>query len=666
MATHEEKIELLRKYAGKMATVPIHIKGQIPYKENDAALIDVVASKMFMPSFEYSTIIGFCDTTLAQNGKNGYIFTDTKVYYLDLFEKPEKCEALRYDEIKSVDDRINFYGLRTDRQNIQFNLYDGSRVIWSAYGFEIPLLVEFFNELLQMQNGSIQKATVEEGSQATSSFGTIAGGLGIGSYDTVNKLYEEERFNARQGHGFAAERANHLYDTLTGHKTSIIGDNNAKNGADRIVDGIEIQSKYCATGSRCIQECFEDGGKGSFRYYTKQGKPMQIEVPSDKYEAAVQAMEEKIRRGQVKGVTDPNEAKNIIRKGHFTYQQARNIAKAGTVESIAYDAVNGAITTVSTFGVTAMITFATSIWNGEDFEVALKAATYNGIKVGGTAFITSVVASQLSKAGLNSALIGSSEAIVQIMGPKASAMLINAFRSGSSQIYGAAAMKSAAKLLRGNVITSGVTVAVLSSFDVVNIFRGRISGKQLFKNIANTTATVAGGATGWIGGAAGGAAIGSVIPIVGTAIGGIVGGLIGSIGAGAVTGKVTNAVLDNFIEDDADEMVRILEKEFTELAKDYLLNQNEAEKITDDLQVRLDGKELKNMFASSDRREYAKNILEPLIEKEVSKRKKILMPTGDQMNNSIREILEEISDAQEAKMNQFNKDMGGIEWGSEI
>lgn len=56
------------------------------------------------------------------------------------------------------------------------------------------------------------------------------------------------------------------------------------------------------------------------------GKPMQIEVPSDKFDAAVQAMEEKIREGKIPGVTDPNEAKNIVRKGHFTYQQAKNIA----------------------------------------------------------------------------------------------------------------------------------------------------------------------------------------------------------------------------------------------------------------------------------------------------------------------------------------------------
>ena len=44
-------------------------------------------------------------------------------------------------------------------------------------------------------------------------------------------------------------------------------------------------------------------------------------------------------------------------------------------------------------------------------------------------------------------------------------MLVNAFRSGTN-IYGAAAMKSAAKLLRSNVITGVVTFAVLSVGDV--------------------------------------------------------------------------------------------------------------------------------------------------------------------------------------------------------
>ena len=355
-------------------------------------------------------------------------------------------------------------------------------------------------------------------------------------------------------------------------------------------------------------------------------------------------MEEKIRRGQVDGVTDPAEAKKIVRKGHFTYKQAQNIAKAGTVESLTYDAVNGIITASSAFGVTAIITFASSIWNGEEFDSALKIATYSGLKVGGTAFVTSVVASQLSKAGLNSALVGSSEAVVALMGPKASAMLINAFRSGSN-IYGAAAMKSAAKLLRGNAITAGVTVVVMSSFDVANIFRHRISGKQLFKNLANTTSTVAGGTGGWMAGAAIGSAI---LPGAGT----VIGGIIGSVGAGAVAGKASEKILGTFIEDDAKEMVRIIEGVFTEMVSEYLLNQKEAEKSVDKLSNKLTGKILKDMFASEDRKLFAENLLTPIIENEVAKRRQIQLPTEKYMLTSLRIVLEDIA----TETNSFNEE----------
>lgn len=88
----------------------------------------------------------------------------------------------------------------------------------------------------------------EHENQSKSCTGVKSGGNAIGRYGTVNKLYEEEKFHARQGHGFAAERANNLFDQITGHDAKIVGDDNIKNGADRIVDGIEIQSKYCATG----------------------------------------------------------------------------------------------------------------------------------------------------------------------------------------------------------------------------------------------------------------------------------------------------------------------------------------------------------------------------------------------------------------------------------
>lgn len=483
--------------------------------------------------------------------------------------------------------------------------------------------------------------------------GSNTAGIIYGNVSNASTIYGMDKFNTPRGHGFAAEQANHLYDKINNGdffgrgKVNLVGDDIdpntgriVKNGADRVVNGVNIQTKYCSSGSKCISECFENG---KLRYINADGTPMQIEVPSDKYEAAVQAMENRIKNGEVPGVSDPSKAKEIVRKGHFTYEQAKNIARFGTVESITFDAVNGAIIASSAMGISTVLTFATSIWNGEDFDIAIKNAAYSGLKVGGTTFATSVLASQLSKAGLNSALVGSSEAIVSIMGPKASAMLVNAFRSGGN-IYGAAAMKSAAKMLRGNAITGAVSVVVLSSFDVANIFRGRISGSQLFKNVANTASTVAGGTAGWVGGATAGAAIGSAIPIVGTAIGGVVGGILGSFAGGAAAGKVSGAVLDEFIEDDANKMVNIVEKVFKQLAEDYLLNKKEAENIIDRLKDRLTGKLLKDMFASKNRELFAKRILEPLVEEEAKKRKVIKVPSNIEMSKGLRVVLEELSD----------------------
>ena len=622
---HEEKIEIMRKYLGKIANgFSYHMGGDIPSKKIDNAL------KSFASGMDRTTIIGFFDTTVMGSGKNGYIFTDDKIYYLDTLEKPRK---LWYDDIKEM--RISNLHKKDCDRTLEITQYNGETVVISSTFLNKYPLKDFL-EIMKDYDSIATKTRQAVEYEKKDNVGVESSGLGVGTFQTVNNQYEEEKFHARQGHGFAAERANTLYDKLTGHDAKIVGDDNAKNGADRLVDGVFIQSKYCATGSRCINECFEEGGKGTFRYMI-DGKPMQIEVPSDKYDDALKAMEEKIRNGQIEGITDPEEAKNIVRKGHFTYTQAKNIAKAGTVESLTYDGINGAIIATSVFGVTAIITLATSMWNGENFEDALKIATYSGLKVGGTAFVTSILAAQLSKVGLNSALVGSSEAIVSIMGPKASAILINAFRTGAKPIYGAAAMKSAAKLLRGNAITAGVTFVVLSSVDVANIFRGRISGEQLFKNMAGTAATVGGGTGGWIAGAAAGSAI---LPEVGTVIGGIVGSIVG----GSAAGKATNAVVGAFIEDDADEMVKIIQDVFIDMASEYLLSNKEAEKSVDKLQDILDGKMLKNMFASDDRRQFARDMLIPIIEKEVSKREIIREPSTEQMINCVKAVLEEIND----------------------
>jgi hypothetical protein len=353
-------------------------------------------------------------------------------------------------------------------------------------------------------------------------------GIAAGIIENANTYADNVILNAERGHGFAAEKANHLKDSLAGKSAKIVGGDNAKNGADRLVDGVNIQTKYCSSGSKCIQECFEDG---RFRYFNADGSPMQIEVPFDHYEAAVQAMESRIKRGEVPGISDPAKASEIVRKGGFTYQQARNIAKFGTIESVTYDAVNGVRIAGTAMGLTAAIAFAHSVWQGEDMDVALEQACWSGLKVGGATWVSSILMAQIGRTGVEQSLRPATDFMVKQMGPKAAAWVANGLRGGSKAIHGAAAMSNASKLLRGNLVTGVVTTAVLSSVDVARLINGRISGQQLAKNVTTTAAGVAGGA----GGYAIGAGIGTMLlPGVGTIVGGLVGGFL----AGSATSEV--------------------------------------------------------------------------------------------------------------------------------
>ena len=573
-----------------------------------------------------------------------------KLYCINVNENSEAEEVFKWkkkyyfeeDRIE-LDEKYIILFIQTELEKYEkWNIaYDGSEqefIETVDEGLDVKQILKEAKEELKNNSRKTDRIRAKrEGIYAADSAGIIHGNI-----SNASTIYNYDKLATPRGHGFAAEQANHLVDKVLnadvfGDKVKLVGDDNAKDGADRMVSGTSIQTKYCSTGSKCISECFNNG---EFRYFDSFGKPMKIEVPCDQniYDGAVKAMEERIKNGQVPGVTDPKEAKNIVKKGHFTYAQARNIAKAGTVESIIYDSATGLVTATQTFGISTAISFATAIWNGEDMEIALKSAVHTGLKVGGTTFVVGVLSSQLAKAGLNSIMVSGSEALVRAMGPKASALMANALRSGSN-IYGAAAMKSAAKMLRGNAITAGVTVAVLSTVDIVNIFSGKISGKQLFKNLTNTAATVAAGTAGWTAGAA----IGSVVPVVGT----FIGGLVGSAIAGAAASKATGAIMDNFIEDDADEMVEIIQNVFVDLCSEYLLTENEAEEITDILSGKITGSTLKEMFASSDRIAFARAMIENDVEEITAIRKRILMPTEEQLQKTMIEVLETIYDESE-------------------
>lgn len=467
--------------------------------------------------------------------------------------------------------------------------------------------------------------------------GIETSGLTFGNVSNASTLYGESKFGASRGHGFAAERANHQHDYIRGKSVQLVGDDNLKNGADRVVDGQPIQTKYCSSASKSISEAFENK---QFRYYDSDGNPMQIEVPSDQYERAVQAMEDRIKNGQVPGVNDPKEAVNIVRKGHYTYEQAKNIAKAGNIDSLKYDTVNGAIVASKAMGITATISFATAVWNGEDFDAALEQAIRSGLNVGFTSCFTAILSGQIMKAGGSTVAYHFSKNAIDLIGPKGAAYLVNAFRSGTN-IYGAAAMKSAQKMLGNNIITGVASIVVMSSVDVVNIFRGRISPGQLVKNVVNTTASVAGSVAGWAGGASTGAAIGSIVPGIGTAVGGLVGAVIGSFFGGKAANVVSTSVTDIFIEDDAKQMLSILEQVFQDFAVNYLLNTDECTELADELKPMLTGTFLKDLYAQSDREAFLYMLLKPMVEKICQKRKSVIVPSDEIQVKKLIQIIEQ-------------------------
>jgi hypothetical protein len=369
---------------------------------------------------------------------------------------------------------------------------------------------------------------------------------------------------------------------------------------------------------------------------------MQIEVPSDKYQDAINSMEDKIRKGKVPGIKDPQEAKNIIKKGEFTYQQAVNVAKFGTIESLTYDAVNGLRLSGTTMGISSVISFSVAIWNGESWDKALKNSIYTGLKVGGIAWAGSVLAAQLGRTGLEQALRGTTDYLVKSMGSKAYQFLANGLRS-SGKIYGAAAINNVSKVLRGNVVTGIATTVVMSVPDFYRMFNGKVSGAQVFKNVTKTGVGVAGGVAGWGGGAAAGAAVGSAIPILGTAAGALIGGIIGSLAGGTAGSKVAETALDTFIEDDAKKMMKIVEKVFGELAVDYLLNEKEVEQAIDRFSKKDVPQFLMNMYASSNQEQYASDRIEPIIEDIVKQREKITLPTNQQIIDNMGEVLEDLA-----------------------
>lgn len=410
-------------------------------------------------------------------------------------------------------------------------------------------LAQFSSKGLYGVLTSYKKKALEDQEAAEATFSAI---------NTVN--VEGVMFNAaygadqtKTGHGIYAEEAGAVLDRFSGEQSSVVGRDNAKNGPDKIVNASPIQCKYCKQAYNSVDACFKkdpNTGIKSFRYYDLNGNAMKVEVPADQYAQAIEYMKTRIQDGQVPGVTDPQMAYDIIRKGKLTYNQALNLAKAGTIESITFDVYTGAVNCLSAFGISSLVSFAQVYWVTKDYKKAAKSAIFTGLQVYGLAFAGGIIASQISRTGLVSALNPVATEISKAISPKMAQEIVNAFRAlaGKKAIYGAAAQKSFAKFLGSTAITQGVMFVVFSVPDTIKAFNGKISGAQYLKNMTSLVASFVGSMSIT---ALAGSALGKTFgEKINKKVGAAVGMGVGVIG-GAICGAAAKGICDIFHEDDA-------------------------------------------------------------------------------------------------------------------
>lgn len=472
-------------------------------------------------------------------------------------------------------------------KNLIYTLREFNELI--ASGYTNDLQVENLNsQLLKIGKKNINSTNFVKGSQ----IGVISWIL-LNVGDKLHKAQINSIVSAPSGHGHAAEYANNLMDKIKYPFKYVrqTGQDNAKNGADRMVGNQKIQTKYYARASGTVNSAFESKSDGGMYRY----KGMQLEVPKDQYDKAVELFEEKIKQGKVEGVTNPKEAKNYIRKGHVTYREAKLIAQGGNLTSIKFDAIDGAINSLPGVGISFVIVFSQARWSGSETKDAALMA---------------------GKAGLRTLAMGTSIYV-------ASQQFAKVFTKQINDYFG---KKVTAEVVARRAAPV-ISFAVIITPDIFDALIGRISSQQLLKNAA-----VAGG--GMLAGAGAGALGGALAGPLGAAVGAIAGGIAGGFGV--------KLIADQFIEDDRVEMFAQLKEEFIDIVMVISLSQKEFNKIQEDVFNEQLESLLKDMFQRKENsRTYAKEFVEEKVKSVIKDRKRVEL-------KEIIEAVQVINDVQDS------------------
>ena len=423
------------------------------------------------------------------------------------------------------------------------------------------------------------------------------------SADEAVFLEKKAAVNLDAGHGEMAEKANNVADVLHGERVEWCGPKNEKNGPDRIIHqkggDVLIQTKYYSKWRGALESGF-DSKTGQYRYM-RDGTPMQLEVPSDHY------------------------------------AQAKNLTKAGNIDSLKYDASTGVITCSCAMGIT-FVTTAFLTWSQtKDVGRAVQSGVAAGVQVFGLAFAQHMLISQIARTSFAKSLAAPSEQLVGRLSSSATRTIANGLRALSgqgTQIAGAAATKNLARMARSNALSAAVTMAVFSVPETYRLVSRKISGAQYTKNIASLAGSVVGGIGGTVAAGVAAAKVSGIVgttvaPGVGTAVGivgGFVGGTVGSIAVSTVGGVLH--------EDDVETMGRLFNAIVSCLAVEYMLSESEIDALVkklneipqDDLKVVFE-----DAMGADQQEEALRAFLSPIFDEIVAKRLRFVLPSYEEI-----------------------------------
>ena len=617
-------LDLLKNWLPSLLDTGISIYPMIDRQKADSSI------KSFAHDLKIDEILAYKPVDFFENGKEAIIFTSDGAYLKGTEDGDYKICWIPYGEIRDTYPVLNRKE-KIKKLEIVFN--NDRKVLVDNIYIKNDKLNIFLAEVCATYALLSKGITDEYEINAAQQYAAVGNLI-----KDIGNIYEKNViFQANQGHGYAAEQVNYLYDKITLKQP--VGDfentssRNAKNGFDRhnVKTGEYIQTKYYENSTQLVRELFKNGTP---RYVNEDGTLTTIEVAPEKINEILTQITKRYGKGEIQTDYTLEEILETVKPGKFSLPQVKNIAKAGTIESISFDAVNGTISSFSNSGITGVITLSINLWNGNDLEESLKDATNASIDAFGIGMVTNIVVAQVGRTSIEKALRPVSNKIVNVLGSKSSSTIAKVL--SGKDIYGVAAKNHVSKLIRGNIVTSVVVTGVLESVNIARLIDGQISSAQLVKGLTKTGTSVTVGvvsfAAGAKAGAALGASIGTVVPVLGNIAGTVVGGVVG-LGVSFIASGVATAgvgkILDALIEDDAIRMVKIFESIFSSLGEEYLLNELEIKNIAENIQriYNLD-QELRYMFklGEDDKREkYAKLLISPIIKAVIRYRPTVLI-----------------------------------------